>query len=96
MTSAFDRSARLLACAALVAFSWCVLPSLGGLAAFAGLAVVFTAPGWPLARWFAGQHSDPMIRSLLALAFGYGAGTGVCCVLRLAGVSAPLGVLAAS
>jgi hypothetical protein len=61
---------------------------------FGALAALFTAPGWPVARWVAGDGSDAVTRGILALVFGYVAGATVCCVVRLAGVSAlPLVVL---
>jgi hypothetical protein len=62
---------------------------------FSALVALFTAPGWPIARWFAGDGSDAVTRGTLALVFGYAAGATVCCVLRLAGVSTPLAVLGA-
>ena len=57
---------------------------------FVWLAALFTAPGWPVARWIAGDASDAVTRGTLALVVGYVAGATVCCVLRLCGVSTPL------
>jgi hypothetical protein len=71
-----------------------ILPSPIELGIYAGLAAVFVAPGWPLARWVSGREADPITRTLVALPLGYLAGGMVTCLLRLAGVSRPAVVLA--
>ena len=93
MTAQPDRGTLLFASAALLASAWGVLPSVTDLVVFGALAALFTAPGWPVARWVAGDRSDAVTRGTLAPVFGYVAGATVCCVLRVAGVSAPLVVL---
>lgn len=90
-----SRALPLLAgCLTLVSAA-AILPSPPELLSFALLAVIFTAPGWPIARWFAGQGTDRLTRAILALPFGYFAGATTCCLLRLLGVSSPVAVSAA-
>ena len=96
MTAQADRGTLAFASAALLASAWGVLPSVTGLLTFSALAALFTAPGWPVARWVGGDGCDAVTRGTLALVFGYVAGATVCCALRLAGVSTPLAVLAAT
>jgi hypothetical protein len=62
---------------------------------FAVLALLFTAPGWPLARWVGGRHLDLLTRTILAWTLGSLAGGTICSILRLAGVSAPAVALGA-
>jgi hypothetical protein len=82
-----------LALAAFAASAVAVLPSLFDLLLFVTLLTAFTGPGWPLARWFAGDASGLLTRIPLALLLGYVAGATVYTVLRLMGVSSPLVVL---
>jgi hypothetical protein len=65
------------------------------LAVFALTLPLYLAPGWPVARWYAGDDSDRTTRVVLAALFGFLAGGLVCCGLRLAGVSSPAISLAA-
>ena len=88
------RALTWLAGSAIVLSAFAILPSLSGLLVFTLTAGIFTAPGWPLARWFAGSETDRLTRGLLALPFGYFAGATTTCLLRLAGISFPLVVLA--
>jgi len=55
----------------------------------------FTAPGWPLSRWFAGSDRDPWSRAVLVVALGYVAGALLTVGLRVAGVAAPTACLGA-
>ena len=91
-------TARMLTGLATVALAWSavsVVRSPLDLLLYVCLLAVFTAPGWPLSRWFAGDGSDPVTRTVLAILLGYLAGAAIYCVLRLAGVVSPLIVLAA-
>ena len=72
-----------------------ILPSLVDLPLFLLLAGIFTMPGWPIARWFAGAEADRLTRTVLALPFGLAAGSITYAALRLVGVSSPFVVLAA-
>jgi hypothetical protein len=83
-----------LAILALAASACAVLLSPLELLLFLALLTAFTAPGWPLARWFAGDESDWLTRGTLALLLGYLAGASVYAALRLAGISSPAVVLA--
>jgi len=72
-----------------------ILPSLADLLLFAVCLLVFTAPGWPLARWYAGRDADPITRTAFALLLGYAAGATIYVALRLVGVTpAPFVLLA--
>lgn len=70
-----------------------ILPSVLELLVFLLLAGIFTLPGWPVARWFAGSESDRLTRILLALPFGYFSGAITYAALRFAGVSSPTVIL---
>jgi hypothetical protein len=61
----------------------------------AGLAI-FTAPGWPLARWTIGRTASWIPRTVLALFLGYIAGALLFCVLRLVHLTLAIEALAAS
>jgi hypothetical protein len=56
---------------------------------------IFTAPGWPLARWFLGSSAGWLARVPFALLLGYLVGLTVYVLLRLTTGSAPLEVLTA-
>ena len=71
-----------------------ILPSFVDLPLFVLVAGIFTLPGWPIARWFAGSEADGLTRTVLALPFGLAAGSLAYAALRLLGVSSPLAVLA--
>ncbi len=73
--------------------AFAMLPSALDLAVFFLLAAIFTLPGWPIARWFAGSDSDRLTQTILALPFGYFAGAVTYASLRLAGVSSPAVIL---
>jgi len=81
---------------ALMAAAWGVLGSVASLLLFGLLTLAFTASGWPFARWFAGDASDRVTRTILAALFGYLAGATVCSLLRLIGAGAPATVLVAT
>jgi hypothetical protein len=87
----------LIAAAAAVALALSALAIASpiDLLLFLVLLAVFTTPGWPLARWMAGDTADPITRTILALLLGYLAGATLFCVLRLAGIASPFVVLAA-
>jgi hypothetical protein len=95
MTARAGRSLMAVATLAFLVSALAVLLSPLDLLLFLVLLTLFTAPGWPLARWFAGDDADPVTRTTLALLLGYLAGATVYVVLRLAGVSSPFGVLLA-
>lgn len=83
------RALALLAGVAMVLSAVAILPSPQELLLFVFLAAIFTAPGWPMASWFAGSDTDWLTRTILVVPFGYFAGATTCCVLRLLGVSSP-------
>ncbi len=84
----------LLAGGTLVVSAVAILPS-KELLLFVAIAALFTASGWPLARWFAGDATDRVTRIALALPLGYFAGATTYCLFRLIGLSSPSLVLAA-
>lgn len=94
MTVRAGRAVLALALAALAASAAAVLFSPVDLLLFATLLIAFTAPGWPLARWFAGEASGPLTRAPLALLLGYVAGATVYTTLRLVGIVSPVAVIA--
>lgn len=69
--------------------------SLVDLAVFVATFAVFVAPGWPLARWYAGDELAPWARAILAVFLGYLIGALLYMALRALGITAPAGVLAA-
>src|SRR5689334_1022933 len=93
MTVRAGRAVMALALAALAASAAAVLFSPLDLLLFVTLLIAFTAPGWPLARWFAGDDLGLLTRGPLALLLGYLAGATVYTVLRLIGISSPVIVL---
>jgi hypothetical protein len=93
MTVRVGRAIVALALAALAASAVVVLWSPLDLLLFATLLAAFTAPGWPLARWYAGDDSDWLTRTTLALLLGYIAGATVYAALRLMGISSPTVIL---
>lgn len=94
MTRLAAATLSAIAVTALVLSAWAVVSPLD-LLLFLALLAIFTAPGWPLARWVAGDRPDPATRTILALLLGYLAGATIFCLLRVAGVSSPFVVLAA-
>ncbi len=95
MSARVGRSLMVAALLAFVVSALAVLLSPLDLLLFLVLLTLFTAPGWPLARWFAGDAADPVTKTVLALLLGYLSGATIYVVLRLAGVSSPIAVLAA-
>src|SRR5882762_6565832 len=95
MTGRVGRALMAVAILAFAVSACAVLLSPLELLVFLALLTVFTAPGWPLARWFAGDESDLLTRGTLALLLGYLAGATVYATLRLAGISSPTVVLLA-
>ena len=93
MTVRVGRAVIGLALVAFAASAAFVLWSPFDLLLFATLLAAFTAPGWPLARWYAGDDSDWVTRTTLALLLGYLAGATVYAVLRWMGVSSPTIIL---
>lgn len=89
------RALALLAGVAMALSALAILPSPQELFLFVALAAIFTAPGWPMALWFAGGDTDLLTRAILAVPLGYLAGATTCCLLRLLGVSSPALVLVA-
>ncbi|MBE3071982.1 MAG: hypothetical protein IMZ67_03320 [Acidobacteria bacterium] len=89
------RAALAAAGVALLACALAVISSPLHLGLFVLMLAVFTAPGWPLARWYAGDHADRITTTLLALVLGYVVGATVYCGLRLAGITSPAVVLGA-
>jgi hypothetical protein len=71
-------------------------PSLVDVFVFTGAFAAFTAPGWPLARFVAGDRADPIARAILALFLGYIAGALIFCVLRLVHLTPPIAALVAT
>jgi hypothetical protein len=87
--------AAALGTLALLAGAVAILPAPGPLGLFALAFLIFTAPGWGLARFYAGRDLDRVAHTVLALFFGLLAGSLVFCVMRLLHVTGPLPVLAA-
>lgn len=73
-----------------------VLPAGLRLAVFAASFAVFTAPGWPLARWLLGRRAPLIVTAPVALLLGYAAGITIYLLLRLAGAALPIFAGAAS
>jgi hypothetical protein len=78
---------------AMLASAIVILPS-GNLVVFAIAFLVFTAPGWGLARFYAGADLDRATHTILALFLGLLSGSLTFCVLRLVHVTSPFAVLA--
>ena len=83
------------ACAALLASALLVAASPIDLAIFLVGLAAFTAPGWPLSRWFAGSGRDFWSRLVVALVLGYLAGALLVVSLRAAGIASPFACFAA-
>jgi hypothetical protein len=89
-------SVPVLWTAAGIAFlvaAWAIVHSPADLALYAAVFIVFTLPGWPLARRLAGGAASLLVVGPLALLLGYAAGLTLFLVARLAGLSTPLFVL---
>lgn len=84
------------ACAALLAAALFSAASPLDLGLFLVALAAFTAPGWPLARWFAGSERDPWSRLIVALVLGYLAGALTVVTLRATGVASPFACFAAT
>src|SRR5262245_42864084 len=52
------------------------------LLAFVACLAIFTAPGWPIARWYCGDRTPRAAQAPLAVLFGYVVGAGITLVLR--------------
>jgi hypothetical protein len=89
------RLAVVLGALAMGAGAVSLLPSPIGLATFATAFLVFTSPGWGLARFYAGPGLDRVTHAVLALFFGLLAGSVIYCVMRLAHLPGPWPVLGA-
>lgn len=92
----FTRALAVVAAAAAGAAAFAVRPSLADLALFGAVTAGYVAPGWPLARWVAGDSAGRLTRAILAVPLGYLAGATLYCALRLSGVVSPWIILAAS
>jgi hypothetical protein len=90
----FGRSALACGAAALLASTLFAMASPLDLALFVAAFAVFTAPGWPLSRWFAGAGRDWLSRLVLAFVLGYLSGALVTVALRAAGIVSPIACLA--
>ncbi len=96
MIAAFaPRVALCLGALALAASAAAILPAFGGLALFAAAFLVFTAPGWGLARFYGGADLDPASLIALALFLGLLAGSLIYCGMRLLRLPGPFPVLGA-
>ena len=71
-----------------------ILPALA-LGLFAIAFLIFTAPGWGLARFYAGGDLDRVTHAVLALFLGLLSGSILFCVMRLIHLPGPFPVLAA-
>ena len=89
------RLAVALGVAVLAAGAVVILPAPGGLALFLVGFLVFTAPGWGLARFYGGVGIDRTAHVVLALFLGFLAGSLTYCVMRLVHLPGPLPVLGA-
>ena len=89
------RLAVILGSLAMAAGAVALLPSFVGLATFAIAFLVFTSPGWGLARFYAGASLDRPTHAVLALFLGLLAGSITYCVMRLVHLPGPFPVLAA-
>src|SRR6266511_395125 len=81
-----------LALACLLAAGLTIAGSPLDLAFFAGSFAIFTAPGWPLARWFLGSR-DRFARVPFAILLGYAVGLTIYLALRVTVGTRPLLVL---
>lgn len=89
------RIALAAAAAALIASAMVVARTVADFVVFAITLPLFVLPGVPVARWYAGPNSDRLSRVTLGVLFGFIAGALTFCLLRVAGISSPLVVLAA-
>ncbi len=80
--------------AALLAGAVAILPA-PALGLFAIAFLIFTSPGWGLARLYAGGDLDRLTHAVLALFLGLLAGSILFCVMRLVHLPGPVPVLAA-
>ena len=90
-----SRAVVVLGALAILAGAVAILPTVGGLALFASAFVVFTAPGWGLARFYGGPELDRVTLTGLAQFFGLLTGSLIYCVMRLLYLPGPFPVLAA-
>ena len=86
--------AVVLGTLALLAGAVAILPALA-LGLFAIAFLIFTAPGWGLARFYAGGDLDRVTHAVLALFLGLLSGSILFCVMRLIHLPGPFPVLAA-
>ena len=86
--------AVVLGTVALLAGAVAILPALA-LGLFAIAFLIFTAPGWGLARFYAGGDLDRVTHAVLALFLGLLSGSILFCVMRLIHLPGPFPVLAA-
>ena len=95
MTGSFAvKAAVVLGGAALLAGALAILPALGSLGLFTLAFLIFTAPGWGLARFYGGGNLDRVAHTVLALFFGLIAGSILFCLMRLLHLPGPWPVLA--
>ncbi len=89
------RLAAVLGGLAMLAGAVAILPAPGELLVFALAFLVFTSPGWGLARFYAGADLDRASWVVLALFLGLLAGSLIFCAMRLAHLPGPFPVLGA-
>jgi hypothetical protein len=88
-------AAAILVIAAFVASALAIIRSRYDLPLFASAFGIFTAPGWPLARWLLGRRTPRLARAPFALLLGYLTGLTAYILLRLTVGTAPFIVLIA-
>jgi len=86
--------AVVLGSLALLAGALAILPAIA-LGIFAIAFLIFTAPGWGLARFYGGGDLDRVTHAVLALFLGLLSGSMLFCVMRLIHLPGPVPVLAA-
>ena len=87
------RVAVVLGGLAMLVGAVAILPAPGELLVFVAAFLVFTSPGWGLARFYGGADLDGAMHAVLALFFGFLSGSLIFCVLRLLHVTGPFAVL---